>query len=133
MRLLYKVVAIVYKTFDDRGTDIPYFRSLVLILFLFFINLVSLGLLFDIPSHYLMPWRTDQEKSIQWIKAAIYFLTPLILFVFIFSKKKLDGIEVSDEQIYKGRRILPVYIVVSLILLLVLFVRHGMNKAATGA
>jgi len=95
--------------------------------------MVSLGLLFDLPSYYIMPWRSDEAKGIQWIKAGLYFLTPLILFVFIFSKKKLDAIEVSDEQIYKGRKLLTVYVVFSLILLLMLFVRHGMNKGVMGA
>jgi hypothetical protein len=133
MKLLYKIFAVVYRTFDDRGIDIPYFRSLVLVIFLFYVNIVSIGLLFELPSYYIMPWRSDEGKGVQWFKGALYFMTPIILFAAIFRKKKLDSIEVSDEQINRGRKILPIYILISLILLTVLLVRRGMNKGMISA
>jgi hypothetical protein len=87
MNLIFKVFAIIYRTFDDRGLDLPYFRALVIVVFLFFIHIVSIGLLFNIPSGYIMPWNSQMSKWIQWLFAVIYFGT-LMTFTFLFSIKR---------------------------------------------
>lgn len=128
MNFLYKIVAIVYRTYDDRGQDIPHFRAIITILFLFFVNTVHLGLLFDIPSKYIMPWNSNEGRIMRWIKSGVYFLAPIVLLSIVFNKRKLDTVPVTDRQIYRGRRILPIYIILSIILLVVLLIRHGVRK-----
>lgn len=130
MNFIYKLIAIIYRTYDDRGHDIPHFKAIVTVLFLFFVNIVCVGLLFDIPSEYIMPWISQEGKTMQSIKATIYFIVPIVLFSIIFNKKILDKIPVTERQIYRGRRILPIYILASTILLVVLLVRHGVQKGA---
>ena len=128
MNLIFKVFAIIYRTFDDRGLDSPYFRALVMVVFLFFIHLVSIGLLFNLPSGYIMPWNSQFSKWIQWLFALIYFGTLMTFSFLVFNKKKVDKIPVSEGEIETGRRILPIYITLSMIFLFILLVRHGVKK-----
>jgi hypothetical protein len=128
MNFLYKLFAIIYRTFDDRGVDIPHFRAIVTIIFLFFLHVVFIGLLFDIPSKYIMPWSSDESKGMQWLKASLYFGLPIIFISLVFNHKRLDKVPVTDNQIYRGRKILPVYLAVSIILLMVLLIRYGVRK-----
>ncbi len=128
MKFIYKIIAIIYRTYDDRGQDIPHFRGIVTVLFLLFLHIVCIALLFDIPSIYIMPWSSQESKAVQWLKAAIYFTIPLVLFSNIFSKEKLDKVPVTDRQIHRDRKILPIYIILSIALLMILLLRHGVRK-----
>jgi|LakMenE18May11ns_1017448.scaffolds.fasta_scaffold9060590_1 hypothetical protein len=122
MNLIFKVFAIIYRTFDDRGLDLPYFRALVIVVFLFFIHIVSIGLLFNIPSGYIMPWNSQMSKWIQWLFAVIYFGTLMTFTFLVFNKKKVDKIPITEDEIETGRRILPIYITLSMIFLVILLV-----------
>jgi hypothetical protein len=126
--LIYKLIAIIYKTYDDKGIDDPHFRAIITILFLLFIHIVCVGLIFNLPSEYIMPWSSNEKLGIQYIKATIFFVLPLCLFLFIFRKKKLDQIQVTVNQINTARRVLPFYIFLSILLLFVLLIRHGIRK-----
>ena len=128
MKFIYTIPAIIYRTYDDRGLDIPHFRAIVTIIFLLFMYAVCVGLLFNIPSHYIIPWSSQESKNSQWLKALIYFLIPITLLSIVFNKKKLDDVVVTENQIYNGRKILPVYLVASIILLMLLLLRHGVRK-----
>jgi hypothetical protein len=75
-----------------------------------------------------MPWSSQESKGLQWLKASMYFLVPILLAAFVFKKKRIEKVPVSDDQIYKGRKTLPVYIALSIILLFILLVRHGVRK-----
>jgi hypothetical protein len=128
MNLVYKFFAIVYRTYEDKGNHSPYFDAILTIIFLLFLHLVQIGLLFNLPSGYIMPWSSQENKGSQWLKASVYFCVPAVIIALAFNKKRIEKIPVSDDQIYKGRKALPVYIALSIILLFVLLVRHGVRK-----
>jgi hypothetical protein len=128
MNFVYKVFAIVYRTYEDKGNHSPYFDTILTFIFLLFLHLVHIGLLFNLPSDYIMPWSSQESKGLQWLKASMYFLVPILLAAFVFKKKRIEKVPVSDDQIYKGRKTLPVYIALSIILLFILLVRHGVRK-----
>jgi hypothetical protein len=128
MSYLFKFVAIIYKSYDDRGVDIPHFRALVTIIFALFLTIVNVGLLFDIPSDYIMPWSSTDSKGGQYLKATAFFLFPIILIGIVFTPGKLDKIPVSERQLTYGRSIVPIYLFLSNVLLAILLVRHGINK-----
>ncbi|SHF95324.1 hypothetical protein SAMN02745131_03944 [Flavisolibacter ginsengisoli DSM 18119] len=128
MNFIYKLFAIIYRTYDDRGLDIPHFRAITTIVFLFFLNIVSVILIFDIPSKFIIPWSSDESKGIQWFKASLYFGLPILLISTVFNPKKLDKVPVTDSQIYRGRKILPVCLTLSIILLMALLIRLGIRK-----
>jgi len=128
MNFFYKLVAIIYRTFNDRGVDIPHFRAIITVVFLFFLNIVIVGLLCDIPSKHIMPWSSEDSKGMQWFKASLYFGGPILLIATIFNQKKLDKVSVTDDQIHRGKKILPVYLTISIIILAVLLIRHGVRK-----
>ena len=127
MNFLYKLFAIIYRTFDDRGVDIPHFRAIVTIIFLFFLHVVFIGLLFDIPSKYILPWSSGERKGMQWLKVSLYFGVPIILIATVFNHRRLDKVAVTDKQIYRGRKILPIYLALTIILVMVLLIRHGVK------
>lgn len=78
MNFLYKLIAIIYRSFHDRGVNIPHFRAIVTLVLLFFLPIVCVCLLFDIPSNYILPWSSQESKGMQWIKACLYFGVPII-------------------------------------------------------
>jgi hypothetical protein len=128
MNFLYKCFAIIYKTYDDKGLDIPHFRAISTVIFCLFLHIVHIGLLLDVPSNFLMPWNSQESKALQWLKAAIFFTIPILLISIVFTKKKLDSVSVTDNQISKAKRILPVYFFLSIALLVILLIRHGLRK-----
>jgi polyferredoxin len=81
-----------------------------------------------LPSYYLMPWSSEDAKIIQWAFATCFVLVPILLLTVVFNRKALDKIEVTDKQINRGRKILPIYILVSLIVLVTLLIWHGSQE-----
>ena len=128
MNFLFKIFAIIYRSYEDRGVDIPHFRAIVTIVFLFFLNIVFLALLVGIPSKYIMPWSSQESQGMQWFKASIYFGIPIILIATVLTQKRLDKVPVTNNQIYRARKILPVYLALSIILLVILLIRDGIRK-----
>jgi hypothetical protein len=128
MNIFYKVAAIVYINFKSRKVSGPYLTALMMIYFLFFIHLAQLLLAFGISTDVIISWSSDEPKLTQWYKAAF----SLILFVSISSlllpKKKLEKVNVSENQIRKANLILPIYIVSSIVILMALLVMHGVKK-----
>src|SRR4030095_3047123 len=120
MIIIYKLTAIIYRTYEDKGLDIPHFRAIATVIFSLFLHIVQIALVFDIPSHYIIPWSSSESKGVQWMKASLYFTIPIILISVIFSKRKLDKISVSEDQIYNGRKILPIYLILTITLLMFL-------------
>ena len=128
MSFLFKIVAIIYKSYDDRGVDTPHFRALLTIILSLFLTAVNVGLLFNLPSDYIMSWSSNESKGSQFLKAAFFFIVPIILIAVIFNQKKLDKIPVSEKQLSYGRSIVRFYLFLSIALLAVLLIRHGINK-----
>jgi hypothetical protein len=127
MDKIYKIVATIYKTFLVRKLDIPYFRAICIIVFALFLHAVQIGLLFDIPSKYIMPFNS-KDKTIQWFQAAFYFVTLIVIFILLFPKRKLDEQEISETSILKAKKILPWYFVATVLLVIILLLRLGVQK-----
>jgi hypothetical protein len=128
MNFVYKVFAIVYRTYEDKGNHSPYFDTILTVVFLLYLHVVHIGLLFNLPSDYIMPWSSQESKGLQWLKASVYFSIPILTIALAFKKRRIEKVPISNDQIYKGRKALPVYFAVSIILLFVLLVRHGVRK-----
>ncbi|ANH80060.1 hypothetical protein A8C56_02840 [Niabella ginsenosidivorans] len=122
MKKINLLPAIIYRMFKAKGIDIPHLRTIIILVFLLFFHLVQIALLLKIPSVYIMPWKSDSPKKEQCFFASIYFGVILLIFSFLFSKKKLEEIEVTENQINKCRKILPIYFSVSLALLILLLI-----------
>lgn len=45
MKLFYKVVAIIFHTYDDRGAHSPYFDAVLTVVIILFLHAVHIGLL----------------------------------------------------------------------------------------
>ncbi len=127
MRFILKVFAIIYRSFDDRGLDIPYFRSLLIVVLLFIIHIFSIGLLLNIPLNFIIPWNPQGGVWKRWLIESIAFGAVVLTAILIFSKKKVDRIVVTEGEIQKGRKILPLYISFSFAVLFVLLVVHGIK------
>lgn len=125
MNIFIKIVAIIYRSYEDRGVDIPHFRAIVTTVLILFLHMVHIGLAFDISSKWIMPWNSDSSRSSQWLFGLIYFGTFIVIIAFVFQKRKLEKINVSQRQIDRGRLILPIYLTLSIVILLVLLIAAG--------
>jgi hypothetical protein len=128
MRFLNYIVAVIYKSYDDRGVDIPYFRTCITVIMSLFIHAVQVGLIFDLPSGYIMPWSSSGARSSQWLAGSLYFSFFILLFVLIFQRKKIEGIELDQRIIDRGRRILPVYLFLNVSILILLLIRKKITN-----
>jgi hypothetical protein len=128
INFLYKIVAIIYKSYDDRGVDIPHFRALMTIILSLFLTVTNVALFFDIPSDYIMPWSSSESNGSQYLKATFFFLLPIIFIAVLFNRNKLDKIPVTENELSYGRVIVPIYLFLSIALLAILLVRHGINR-----
>ena len=128
MKFLYKIVAIIYRTYDDRGIDIPHFRALITILIIIFLHVVQIGLLFKLPSDYIIPWSSTVSRPMQWIYGILYFGVIIIIFALVFKKSKLDKVILSQRQKDNGKVILPIYLGLSIGLFAFLLIKSGIEK-----
>ena len=128
MNFFYKTVAIIYLGYDERGIDIPHFRALITIVLILFLHAVHIGLLFKLPSDYIMPWSLKISRPMQWFCGILYFGTFIRIIVLVFKKSKLDKVTLSQKQIDTGRTILPIYLVLSIALLAFLLIKSGIEK-----
>ncbi len=128
MSFVNKVVAIIYRSYDDRGQDIPHFRAIMPIVLIIVCHAAHFALLFDIPSHFIFPWSSNDTKSIKWLYALFYIGFLFALLSIFFKQSKLDKIDVSQKQIDRCRTILPVYLTLCMILLTVLLIKSGIEN-----
>ena len=128
MNFLYKIPAIIYKSYDYKGVDIPHFRALMTIVMILFFHAVHIGLIFNISSDLIMPWSSKDNKQNQWLYASIYFGAIIGIIAIVFRKSKLDEINVTQSQINRGRRIVPIYLFLSLALMIGLLIKFGIEK-----
>jgi hypothetical protein len=129
MKRIYKIVAAVYKAYSYRKVDIPYFRTISTIVFLLFIHLAQVGLLFKISSQYMLPFNSG-NKTILWLEAALYFVVFFVVFSILFPERKLQEQDIKEALVLKVKKILPWYFVATILLLMILLVRHGVQRGA---
>ena len=128
MSFLYKIPAIIYKSYDEKGIDIPHFRAIMTIVMILFLHSVHIGLIFNISSDYIMPWNSENDKQNQWMYGAIYFGCVIGIMAIVFRKSKLDKINLTQSQISRGGKIVPIYLFLSLTLMVVLLIKSGIEK-----
>lgn len=128
MKAFFKLPAIIYRTFINRDQDIPYFRTIVIIVFILFLHACQLAILFDIPSTYIMPWSSKEAKPVRWLYGTLYFGILYTLISITFKKSVLEKIVVTPEQIKKCKILLPIYLIACIILLLGLLLKLGIEK-----
>lgn len=128
MKMINKLPAVIYHTFIDRRQDIPYFRTIVTIIAIVFMHAMHIILLFDISTTYIVPWRSHQSKTIQWIYGIMYFLAIYILLSLLFKEKSLAKIIVTPQQMRRCRILLPIYLIACAILFLGLLIKLGIER-----
>ena len=128
MSFFSKIVAVIYRMYDDRGISIPHFRAIITIVIILFLHAVHIGLLFNIPSKWLMPWDANSSKSTQWSFGFLYFGILIAIILSVFSKDKLDKVEVTQKQMDRARTIVPIYLTLCIVLLAILLIKSGIEK-----
>ena len=123
---LIKMAAIIYRTYIDRGIDIPYFRTIMTIQVLILFHLFQLLFIFHYPVKWIFPWNTT-DKNLRWFFAISYLSIWDIILMALFSKKKLENINVSNEEIIKGKKILPIYLFLNTFILILLSIIYYIN------
>lgn len=120
MRGLQYIIAAIYQSYESRGVDIPYFRTCMTIILSLFFHAVEIGLLFDLPSSYIMPWDSNAPPMIQWLVSAGYFGLLILLFSLVFRYKKIQNIEVDEVHVARVKTIFPIYLAANVIFMFVL-------------
>jgi len=123
-----KVIATIYWVYKERGQDIPYVRTLMTVIGGLMLTIFQIILIFNIPTNYIFLFDLPNEKAERWLNVSIV-LTPLILlFLIFFRKDDLERFIISENIIGKYKKALPIYFILSIILLATLLVREGIIK-----
>lgn len=128
MNLFLKIAAIIYRSYDDRGVDIPYFRAIMTIVIILFLHMVHIGIIFEIPSDFILPWDSNASKPAKYFFGFIYFSVFITIIAFLFKKSKLEKVHISKKEVEIARKILPIYLAACIILLGILLLRAGIAK-----
>lgn len=128
MNFFYRIAAIIYRGYDERGINIPHFRALITIALILFLHAVHIGLLFKLPSGYIIPWSSTASRPMQWFWGILYFGAIISIVAVVFKKSKLDKVSLSQKQIDRARTILPIYLTLSIGLLAFLLIKSGIEK-----
>lgn len=128
MNYPYKIVAIIYRMFERRGLDTPYFRTCMAIIFMLFLHVVIMGLLFRLPFEYVFPGVTKSDHGETLVlKFIIIFSIAIALFFGIFQRQKVRAIEVKESYVQKAKWIVPIYFIGLILLMGLLLVAKGMR------
>jgi hypothetical protein len=129
MSLVYKIIATIYRMYERRRIDVPFFRTCMTVVGMFFLHIVLVVILFDLPSYYMIPKIFPENKSInRYFNSAIYFIFLIIIFYTLFPKKRLLEIEVSESKSKKAKVILIIYFFILLIVIIILLIIKGVRK-----
>lgn len=66
MFVFVKIVAAIYHWFDERGVDIPHFRTLIILIGLLNMHLFQFSLLFHEPMIFPLSWLRD-HRNLNWL------------------------------------------------------------------
>lgn len=122
-----KIIATIYWVYVNKKNDLPYLSTALTVIGLVFIHVCQIILALKIPARYIFPFRSENQIQERWINA-ILFLTPLLfLFFLMFKKKTLAETKIADQNIKKGKKIIPIYFIVSFSLLVFLLIQEGIR------
>jgi hypothetical protein len=127
MKRIFYIAATIYRLYEKQGTGISHFRMIATVILLLMLHLTYIGLIFDLPSHWVFPWSSESTTAIQWLNGGVYFGFLFIIGHLIFSRKKIDAIAVSEKSINRAKIVLPVYFVLSILVMGVLLIKRGID------
>jgi hypothetical protein len=128
MNYPYRIVATIYRMYERRGMDIPYFRTRMTIIGMLFLHVVVIGLCFRLPTEYIFPgFKTNDSGTIKLLKATIGILLAIGLFSLSFKKQKVMSIEVKETDSKKAKSIVIIYFLVLLFLMTILLIAKGIR------
>lgn len=127
MKKIRYAAATIYKLYEKQPRGIPHFRMLGTLVLLFMLHLFHIALIFNIPSHWFFPWSSESKKLIQWLNGGVYVGFLFSIAQLMFSQKKLENIEVSEKSIKRAKIVLPIYFVLSILILAALLIKKGIE------
>lgn len=75
-----------------------------------------------------MPWNSKDNTQTQWLYASFYFEGIIGIVAIVCRKSKLDEIYLTQSQINRGGKILPLYLIICLALMVLLLIKSGVEK-----
>jgi hypothetical protein len=127
MNKVFYFVATIYKMYLSKRLDIPHFRTIMSLVLLLFLSGSIIVLIFDIPIKWIIIWNPSEKKPLRWAKGLVYFGFLAFILNFVFARRKLDMIEVTEKSIANIKKILPIYFISVLILLIILLYFRGVR------
>jgi hypothetical protein len=125
-----KIIGTIYWMYKSNGktNDIPYVRTLTTFVGLIFLHICQIILIFNVPLKNVFPFELPNPIHQRWLNGS-FVLTPLIILFLVLAKKKaLDSYPADEKEIKRARKILPAYFILSLMLLLILIIKRGIQK-----
>lgn len=116
----------VFKT--DKKQDTPYFSTVLFLGLLIVMNCVSVLIFFDVVEILNVVEYSASDKLNSWMNTFITGTPILILIFVVFPKRKLEKYAFTEAEVKAGRKNIIIHFIVSLIILVLLLVRKGIEK-----
>lgn len=124
-----RIVALVYWVFKtDKKQDTPYFATCLIVTLLLVINFVSIASVFNLKYHPFAIKFSENQRISDWVNTIIQGSLLWIIFALIFPKKNLEPYGFTEVELKKARNRLIVAIVLSIILMVCLLIKRGIDK-----
>lgn len=126
---MIKYVALMYSVFKtDKKQDTPYFSTVLFLGLLIVMNCVSVLIFFDVVEILNVVEYSASDKLNSWMNTFITGTPILILIFVVFPKRKLEKYTFTEAEVKAGRKNIIIHFIVSLIILVLLLVRKGIEK-----
>lgn len=123
-----RIIANIYWVFKSKKSEFPYLATSLTVVGLTFMHLCQIFLILGLPSNILFPFEMQNIVLRRWLNASLVLTPLIILFFLVFKKQALLHYQFDEHEISKGKRIIPIYFIVSVLILLGLLIREGIKK-----
>lgn len=122
---LYNAIYIIYRYYRfKQTTTAAYLSALCLLVFLIFINYLTLSIVF-FKKFILLATVPSGSGIREYLITGSVFLLMLIILTLVFKKEKVVNVTLTEENIKKGNKIVLGYFVFSLLGLMFVILRDG--------
>lgn len=129
MKFLIKPIAAIYLYYVSRDIGIPHFRTIMTVIGIVLLLTFNILIAFQLPFTTIFPLVRDTENRTQlWINMILVWTPIIILFAFLFSRKRLANQDLGESVVKKAGIVLFVVFTFLISTLIILLVREGLRK-----
>lgn len=128
MKIPKKVIASVYRMYERRNIDLPYFRTCMTVVGPLGLSAILILGAFNGQLIGLSGVKSSGDGLLKCIGVGIYFGVLILAFYVLFSKNEILKIDVNERQIRAAKNFVPVLYLIMIICIVIVGIIKGIEK-----